>query len=277
MLKILFIFIWATSFFYLMLILFLALLQKKLIFSPSRNMVAKPSDLGLDFDDINFINRDGISLNGWFVPAKNAEFTVLFCHGNGGNISHRLDTISLFNKLPANFFLFDYQSYGRSSGVASENGLYEDVDAAWCYLTETRKIEPENIIIIGRSLGGAVAAHAAEKYSPGGLILESTFTSLPEIAKKRMPFLAVSWLINYKFTTLESLIKVKCPVLVIASPDDNIVPFSFSQKLFAGASEPKTFVQLTGDHDDCYFLCRAKYVLAVTNFFGTCFGNSSEW
>jgi len=257
--------------FYLLFILALALFQERMIFFPYKEMAGTPAYLGMDFEDINFKSQDGAELNGWFVPAENAQYTVLFCHGNGGNISHRLDTISLFNKLSLNFFIFDYRSYGKSTGKLSEKGLYQDVAAAWNYLTETKNIAPEKIIIIGRSLGGAIAAQAAAEHSPGGLILESAFTSLPEIAQGKMPFLPVRWMLNYKLSTIENLAKVKCPVLIIASPDDNIVPFKYGKKLFKNAPEPKTFVELTGDHDDCYFLCRPKYVAALTKFLETCF------
>ena len=267
MLKILFMIIQLAFVSYFILILFLSLFQGKMIFIPYQKIVGTPSDLGLNFEDINFTSKDGTSLNAWFIPAENAEYTVLFCHGNGGNISHRLDTISLFNKLALNFFIFDYRSYGKSTGVISEKGLYKDVAAAWHYLTETRKIAPEKIIIIGRSVGGAIAAHAAAEFSPGGLVLESAFTSLAEIAQKRLPFVPVNWLLRYKLSTSDSLAKVKCPVLIIASPDDNIIPFKHGEKLFAKAPEPKTFVQLTGDHNDCYFLCRVKYAAALKKFF----------
>ncbi len=238
-----------------------------MIFFPSKKFVGTPTDLELAFEEINLTSQDGIKLNSWFVPAENAEYTVLFCHGNGGNISHRLDTISLFHKLAVNFFIFDYRSYGKSSGEISEDGLYDDVNTAWFYLTETRKIAPEKIIVIGRSLGGALAAYIAAKYSPGGLVLESTFTSMSEIVQKVMPWLPGTWMLKYKLSTIDNLVKVKCPVLIIASQDDNVVPFSFSQELFSKAPEPKTFIQLTGDHDDCYFLCRTKYKAALTNFF----------
>lgn len=266
MLKILFTVIQYAFIFYFLLILVLYLFQGKMIFIPYQDIVATPSDLGLKFEDINFKTQDGTSLNGWFIPAENAKHTVLFCHGNGGNISHRLDTISLYNKLPLSVFIFDYRAYGKSTGVISEKGLYEDVAAAWNYLTETRKIAPKKIIIIGRSVGGAIAARAAAEHSPGGLVLESTFTSLSEIAQEKMPFLPVSWMIKYKLATVDSLVKVKCPVLIIASCDDTIIPFRHGKKLFAEAPEPKTFVELTGDHDDCYFLCRAKYTEALRRF-----------
>ncbi|MBU8901698.1 MAG: alpha/beta hydrolase [Victivallales bacterium] len=271
MLKILFMIIQIITLSYLILILALFLFQNKMIFIPYQDFIATPSDFGLNFEDINFKTKDGTNLNGWFVPAENAEYTVLFCHGNAGNISHRLDTISLFNKLPLNFFIFDYRSYGKSGGSISEKGLYEDVAAAWRYLTETRKIDAKKIIIVGRSLGVALAAHAAEKYSPAGLILESAFSSLPDIAQEKMPVFPVRWMLRYKLSTMENLIKVKCPVLIIASPDDNIIPFSHSEKLFEKAAEPKTFIELSGDHDDCYFLCRAKYTTAITKFLETLF------
>ena len=271
MLKILFMIIQVALISYFILILLLSLFQEKMLFIPYKNITGTPSDLGMDFEDINFTAKDGTSLNGWFVPAQNAEYTVLFCHGNGGNISHRLDTIFLFNKLPVNFFIFDYRSYGKSNGVISEKGLYEDVAAAWNYLTENKKIAPEKIIIVGRSLGGAVAAQAAAQHSPGGLILEAAFTSLPEIAQEKMPIFPVSWMIKYKLSTIENLAKVKCPVLIIATLDDSIIPIRHGKKLFDKAPEPKTFVELTGDHDDCYFLCRTKYTEALTKFLKTCF------
>jgi uncharacterized protein len=271
MLKILFTIIQMGAVFYLVLILLLYIFQKNIIFFPYQKISATPFDIGLEFEDINLKTLNGANINGWFVPAENAKYTVLFCHGNGGNISHRLDTISLFNKLPVNFFIFDYQTYGKSGGSISEEGLYGDVAAAWRYLTDTRNIAPEKIIIVGRSLGGSIAAQAAAKYSPGGLILESTFTSLPDRAQEKLPFIPVSWLLNYKLSTAEYLKKVKCPVLIVASPDDSIIPFEHGKKLFAKAPEPKTFVELTGDHDDSYFLCRTKYVAALTKFLEICF------
>lgn len=269
MLKILFSVIQITLVSYFLIVLLLYFFQKRIIFIPYQDIVTTPAELGLKFDNVYFKTQDGINLNGWFIPAEKAEYTVLFCHGNGGNISHRLDTISLYNRIPLNFFIFDYRSYGKSSGSLSEKGLYEDVAAAWKYLTETRNIQPGKIIIVGRSLGGSIAAHAAAEFAPGGLILESTFTSMTEIAQHRLPFLPVRWLLHYKLPTAENLSKVKCPVLIIASPDDTIVPYKYSKKLFAGAPGPKTFLELTGDHNDCYFLCRTQYVAALTKFLKT--------
>ncbi|MFA6714907.1 MAG: alpha/beta hydrolase [Victivallales bacterium] len=252
---------------YLVVILILFFSQKKMIFFPSANMAGVPAEIGIDFEDVYFRTADGVTLNGWFIPAENAEYTVLFCHGNGGNISHRLDSVSLFNQLPVNLYIFDYRGYGKSGGeVTGDAGLYRDVEAAWRYLTETRSIQPGKIIVVGRSLGGAIAAYAAAENPAGGLVLESTFSSLPAIAKKKMPWIP-AWLLKYKLSTVDSLAKVKCPVMITGSPDDEIVPFCFSSELFEKAPEPKIFLKLTGGHDDCYFLCRTKYVSALRKFF----------
>ena len=261
---------------YLAITLFLFLRQQKMVFFPVKEMAGTPSEVGLDFEDVDFTGNDGTSLNGWFIPADNTEYTVLFCHGNGGNISHRLDTMVLLHELPVNLFIFDYRAYGKSGGKISEKGLYGDAAAAWDYLVEKRGIAPDRIIVVGRSLGGAIAAGTASTHSPAGLILESAFSSMPEIARKTVPWTIADWLVIYEFPTITDLLKVKCPVLVIASRDDSKVPFVFGEKLFAKAPEPKSFAELTGDHDDCYFLCRAKYVAALTKFIRTCNENRTS-
>ncbi|MDD5727731.1 MAG: alpha/beta hydrolase [Victivallales bacterium] len=252
--------------FYIVLLLISYFIQEKLIFYPVRDLAATPEELSLNYENVDFASGDGTRLNGWFIPAAKAEYTVLFCHGNGGNISHRLDTISLFNSLAVNFFIFDYRAYGASGGTLSEAGLYADGIAAWRYLTVERGIAPDRIIVVGRSLGGAIAARIAGKFSPAALVLESTFTSIPDMAGKVMPWILFSRrLLRYKLATRTALAEVKCPVLIFASRDDALVPFSMGEKLLAAAKEPKTLVELTGGHDDCYFLCRTKYTEALKN------------
>ena len=263
MLKVLTIIILLISAFYAVALAILYYFQEKLIFHPVQDISDNPRKLFLGYEDINFTSTDGVKLNGWFIPAENSEYTVLFCHGNGGNISHRLDTIALFNELPANFFIFDYRGYGISEGKISEQGLYADAAAAWRYLVDNRGIAPDKIIIIGRSLGGAIATHTAAEFKPAALVLESAFTSVPDMARELMPWIYSKHLLKYSLSTLEKLNEVKCTVLVCASHDDRLVPFRMGKKLFAAAPEPKTFVELTGGHDDCYFLCRDKYTKAL--------------
>ena len=249
--------------FYGVVLIVLYVFQEKLIFHPVCEISCNPANLSLAYENIEFTAADGTKLNGWFIPAENSEYTVLFCHGNGGNISHRLDTIALLNELSVNVFIFDYRGYGSSEGKISEQGLYSDAAVAWHYLVDNRRIKPERIIITGRSLGGAIATHTAAKFNPAALVLESAFTSIPDMAGELMPWIYSKHLLKYNLSTLEKLNEVECQVLVCASHDDRLVPFRMGKKLFAAAPEPKDFVELTGGHDDCYFLCREKYTEAL--------------
>jgi alpha-beta hydrolase superfamily lysophospholipase len=222
--------------------------------------------VNIPFEDVYLETENGVKLHGWFVPANNAKYTILFCHGNGGCLAHRVETIELFHNLGVNVFIFDYRGYGKSRGHITEKGLFNDADSAWNYLTNVKKLKREDIIVVGRSLGGALAAYLAEKYTPAGLILESAFISIPEAGHDFYPWLPVRTLCKYKFPTAEFLKKAKCPVLVIASPDDEIVKFRHGKQLAATAPALKEFVELSGTHDECYFECREKYTAALRNF-----------
>ena len=165
---------------YLGLCVFLYFMQTRAIFFPDlpgRQLEATPKDINLQYEDVTTKTSDGESIHGWFVPNEDAKLTLLLCHGNAGNISHRLESIALFNSLGLNVLIFDYRGYGRSTGKISEPGFYQDVDAMWQVLTKTKGIAAENIIVFGRSLGAAIASHLSTKVRPGGVILESAFTS----------------------------------------------------------------------------------------------------
>jgi len=139
------------------LILYLKYYEKKGIYFPVRKIHLTPREVGLEFEDVYFFSSDGIKLNGWYVPAKEARATVLFCHGNAGNISHRIDVIYLFSKLGLNVFIFDYRGYGRSQGSPSEDGLYLDAQAAYKYLIEKRNLNESSVVVYGKSIGANVA------------------------------------------------------------------------------------------------------------------------
>lgn len=239
---------------YVGLSLLVFLMQKEVIFHPSKTISMTPDMLKMDYDDCFFKTSDNLTLNGWYVPADKAVFTVLFCHGNAGNIGNRLDTIETFNKMGCNIFVFDYREYGKSEGSLSEEGLYRDAEAAWKYLTDKKGVKPEKIIIVGRSLGGAVAANlAASKNTHAATVLECTFSSVVDMGKKVYPFLPVSLLSRYKLSTYDSVKKLKGPKLFLHAVDDEIVPFELGMKNFNISAEPKSFVELTGGHNDCYF------------------------
>lgn len=241
--------------------------QPQLLYLPlNREMVATPAEAGLAFKDVFFLTADGIKINGWFIPAENAKGTVLFCHGNAGNISHRLDSIEIFNRLELNTFIFDYRGYGRSDGKPTEKGTYLDAEAAWDYLIRVLKIPPREIIIFGRSLGGAVAGWLAQQHRPRALIVESGFLSVPDIAARYYPYLPVRILSRFDYPLQKYLNQIDCPVLIIHSPDDEIIPFAQGQRLFQAAKDPKEFLQIYGSHNDGFLIAKERYLDGLKAF-----------
>jgi len=245
---------------------FLFIFQSHYVYYPERVLLADPGSIGLDFENIHFETTDGVRLSGWFVPSENASGVILFCHGNAGNISHRLESIQIFHRLGLDVFIFDYRGYGHSEGKPTEDGTYKDVVAAWQYLIEELEVDPNEVIVFGRSLGGAVASWLAQSHSPRALILESTFTSLPDIAATLYPYLPVRPLLRFEYNTAAYLSKVNCPVLIVHSRGDEIMPFSHGQRLFAMGKEPKKFLEITGTHNDGFITSGKRYEYGLNAF-----------
>ncbi|MBT3233547.1 MAG: alpha/beta fold hydrolase, partial [Calditrichaeota bacterium] len=183
-------------------------------------MSQTPDSIGLVYESLMLPSSNGVKIHGWFVPSENAKATMIFCHGNAGNISHRMDSIRMFNEMGLNVFIFDYQGYGKSEGKPTEKGTYQDAQAAWDYLVKDRKTDPEEIIIFGRSLGGAIAAWLAKENTAGALIVESTFTSIAAVGQRMYPIIPVKLISRIKYNTLKHLKQVRVPVLEVHSPDD---------------------------------------------------------
>jgi len=244
---------------YLGLGLILYFMQPSFLYSPVRDLPYTPAELGLDFEEVFFRAGDRVQLHGWYIPAPNSEFTVLFCHTNGGNMMYQLDSINIFYNLGLSCFIFDYRGYGISQGRPSEHGTYLDVRAAYRWLTKKKKIPAEKIIVFGRSLGGSIAAYLAGKANPGGLVIESAFTSYIAIGSKFYPYMPVKWFARFKYPTIEYIRKVTCPVLVIHSRNDEMIPFEFGLQLYEAANEPKEFVELYGGHNDGFLISSETY------------------
>ncbi len=208
---------------------------------------------------------DGVSVHGWFVPGE-SERVLLYFHGNAGNISHRLYSIREWRELGLSVFIIDYRGYGQSGGKPTEKGLYRDGEAAWRYLTGDRGIAPENIVLFGRSLGGSVAAWLAAREDPAALIVESSFTSVPDIGQEAYPWLPVRWLSRFKHATRDAVEKVASPVLVVHSRDDEIIPFHHGEAIFAAANEPKTFLEIRGGHNDGHAVSATVYRDGMLDF-----------
>jgi len=249
--------------------LYLFLMQAKMIFYPnipSRKLTSSPADIGLEYESVSINTSDQVTLHGWFVPASEEKGALLFFHGNAGNISHRLDSLKIFHGLGLSTLVIDYRGYGRSQGAISEHGTYLDAEAAWNYLTEIKNISPQKIVVFGRSLGAAIAAYSAEKHMPGALILESAFTSVPDMAAKLYPIFPVRLLSRFQYNTRQFLISVKCPVLIIHSPDDEIIPFENGLQLYRSAREPKRILKIKGGHNDGFLLSGKMYIEGMEKF-----------
>lgn len=244
----------------------LYLLQERLLFHPTRTLVGTPQDVNLTYEDVQFTTSDGESLHGWWIPHDSAFATVLFFHGNAGNVSGRIDTIDKLHHMGVNVFIFDYRGYGRSTGSPSEDGIYKDAEAAWRYVVNDRSISPAQVVIHGRSLGGGPAAWLAERVLAAALILESTFTSVPDAGAHHYPFLPVRMLSNADFDNLARVGRSRCPVLVAHSPDDEVIPFEQGERLFNAAKDPKTFIELAGAHNEAHAVSGHRYVAGLAAF-----------
>ena len=200
------------------------------------------------------------------MPAENPKATVLFCHGNAGNVSHRLATLAVFNRLGFSTLIFDYRGYGTSEGKPTEEGTYLDAEAAWEHLTGKEGIAPGQIVIYGRSLGGAVAAHLAADVAPAALIVDSSFTSVPDRAAEMLPIFPIRLLCRFSYDTRSYLKKAKCPVMIIHSRDDEMMPFKHARQLFDAANEPKQLVERLGGHNDGFSTSPGQVLAELSEF-----------
>lgn len=233
---------------------------------PGRELGATPAAMGLDYEDVRIQAADGIRLHGWFVPAARPRGVLLFFHGNAGNVSHRLESIGIFHDLNLTIFILDYRGYGQSEGAPSEAGTRRDARAAWKYLTDQRGIPADSIVVFGRSLGAAVAAELARERQPGALILESAFTSVPDVAQEAYWYLPARWLSRFEYATADYVRQVSAPVLAIHSRDDEIIPYHHGQAVYEAANEPKHFLTLRGGHNTGYILSGAEYRRGIDAF-----------
>ncbi|WP_239253221.1 alpha/beta hydrolase [Candidatus Nitrotoga sp. M5] len=255
---------------YVGLALALYFFQSHLVFYPGtgREMIATPAQVGLSYEDIHLKTSDDISLHGWYVPAAQARGTVLFLHGNAGNISHRLDSMQMFHRLGYSTLIFDYRGYGNSGGTPTEQGTYRDAEAAWRHLAEQRHTPSCRIVLYGESMGGAVAAQLAVHQKPAALVIASSFTSVPDLAQHIYPYLPIRLLTRIHYDTREYLRTITVPVLIAHSPEDEIVPFEHGHALFAAANPPKQFLELAGGHNDGFIFMRESWIKALSEFLG---------
>jgi len=256
--------------FYLLITIFLFIcylryVESKTIFIPQKNLDIDPAYIGLAFEDVYFKTKDNLKINAWFIPADKAKYTIIFFHGNGGNIGHRLEKLRILNEIGVNVFIVDYRGYGNSQGRPSEKGVYVDAKAAYDYLIQEKIMSSENILIYGESLGGAVAVDLASKVDVAGVILESTFSSGRDMAREFYPFIPPIVFTDF-FNSASKVSKIKFPKLFIHSKSDEIVPFSLARKLYSKAVEPKYFVEIVGGHNVGFLDSEEKFKNSIKKF-----------
>ena len=243
--------------------------QPAMLFYPFTEYRETPANWQLPYEDVTLTTSDKLSLHGWYVPVKSAKRVVLFFHGNGGNISHREASIRVFHDLGFNVFIFDYRGYGKSEGSPSEKGFYKDARSAWQFLKQ-KGFSPGNIIVFGRSLGGAVATQLVSEMpdneQPRYLILESTFSSVADMARYVMPVVSEIVYLRYRFDTLSKITNVKSRLLVLHSKDDDIIPYIMGKAIYEAAYDNKAFALLQGDHNTGFIQSQPAYQNTLQHF-----------
>jgi fermentation-respiration switch protein FrsA (DUF1100 family) len=242
-------------------------LERLFIYFPTRQIREDPGKLGLNYRDVSLVTEDKLKLHGWFVPSEGARGTLLIFHGNAGNIGDRLEWIEMLHQLDVNVFIIDYRGYGKSEGKPFEEGLYRDARAAYKWWEKERSASGEKLILLGESLGGAVAVNLAARIAPSGLILQSTFTSAEDMAKTIGPLGFLFPLANVQFNSAKEITRIACPKLIIHGNRDEIVPFRLGKNLYDLAPQPKSFYAVPeANHNDLPWIAGAEYLYRLKTF-----------
>jgi fermentation-respiration switch protein FrsA (DUF1100 family) len=219
---------------FILVVLGLLFFENSLIFFPTKGQVGKSPG-----EDVFLTASDGVRIYGWYVTNPQATQTLLWFHGNAGNLEDRRDWLEGLRRLPANVLIIDYRGYGRSEGQPDEAGVYRDARAAYDWLLREKGVSPEHVVIFGESLGGAVAAELATQVKCGGLILESTFTNAGDMSRLVVPLIPMRWFIRSRFDTLAKVAAIPVPKLILHARDDEVIPFAMGERLCAAARPPK--------------------------------------
>ncbi len=222
--------------------------QRNIVFHPARHFLGDPGDLGLVFEDVSLPLSGGNRIHGWWVPHPESRKLVILLPGAIGNMSQELSTIGFLRRLGSNVLTVDYPGYGSSSGPPSERGCYAAAAAAFEYAAQDRRTNPADIVLLGRSMGGAVAARLASERKCGGLCIHSGFTSIPDVAAEKFRILPARYFCLIRFNTLKYLRQVQCPTLVLHAEGDRWIVFRHGERLYREANPPKRFLSLEGGH-----------------------------
>ncbi len=268
---------------------YVMIFEESFIYFPSRYPVGRwdvdrslqlSTDAVAEITDCWFTSSDNVALHGWHATVRHrtdgssdtaADLPVLlWCHGNAGNLSDRYAFLTRMLTLPVHIFIFDYRGYGRSEGRVSEDGMYRDVTAAYGYLQTDLGYATKDIVVFGNSLGGVPAVYLAAREKVAGVILQSTFTSVPDMAGVSMPFVP-RFLVRTQMDSINRIVDVTCPSLFIHSPNDEVVPYRFGRQLYEAANEPRDFYEIAGaTHNDIWLVGGQAYFERVGTFVRNC-------
>jgi pimeloyl-ACP methyl ester carboxylesterase len=239
--------------------------MKSVLYYPDKQIFNLPLSCGITYEDVEFAAADGTKLHAWYSHSPAKRGTILYCHGNGGNICWHYEQLRIFNELGFDVFIFDYRGYGLSEGEPDVEGTYSDVEGAWSYL-ESKGVAASSIVVWGRSMGGPIAARCASLHAPGAFVGESTFTALrAEVIDVCVLSPLVLWP-GADYPTIEYVKKIRCPVLVIHSGDDTTVQPHHGREIFSAANEPKAMLWINGSHNGGQFISRDRYISGVDSF-----------
>ena len=258
-------FLFVLLLFCILFLLYIRYLENASLFYPAKLLRYTPEKIDLIYEDVYILTQDRIKLHGWFVPGGEGAATILFFHGNAGNISDRLGKLQLFNQLGYNVFIIDYRGYGLSEGKPTEKSLYVDALAAYQYLIKRSDIDRKKLVCYGASLGGVPAVDLALKREFVGLIIDSSFSNAKDMAKRFFPFIP-SFLISLELDSLNKIKQIKIPKLFIHSKEDMTVPFELGYKLYKEASLPKEFLEISGGHNDGHIYSEEKFRNKIREF-----------
>jgi fermentation-respiration switch protein FrsA (DUF1100 family) len=249
--------------------------EQEFVYAPTSFVKKTPRDAGMPFDSIALTSADGVTIQGWFIPALSSDqppatnaapLTVLFFHGRAGNMSDSLDKIHLFHDMGLDVFAIDYHGYGASAGAPTESALSGDAMAAYFYLVDKRNVKLERLYIFGEDLGAAVAIDLATRVAPAGLITEGANASVLEKIEDDWPLIPWQYLLVNQFDSIKKIGEVRVPVLIFHSTDDEMVPFNDSRRLYVLAHEPKELVELHGSHRDAFVKSFDTYYDKIDQF-----------
>jgi uncharacterized protein len=246
------------------------------LFSASKILTYTPMSRDLPYEKASFSSRDGKILTGWMINGDAFAPKLLYFHGNGTNLSATIGYIELFHRLGFSVFVFDYRGYGESSGeVDAEKDLYEDARGALAHL-ERVGWRPDKMIYYGQSLGASLAIQMALESPPAGLVVESAFTSFPDMARRMSPifYRLFGWCCKIdSFDNVHKLGKIRSPLLIIHGDEDNLTPLEMARRLFANANEPKAlYVMHGGGHCDAVHSGGEGYLEIWRSFLQTVYG-----